>query len=632
MNYGVRLYINSGFNSVNIPDNPTLLDGQNNYIDVPALDILQDRNLSVIRVKVTWDNVKDTDYLRLTKIGSQETWFYSVDDIIMENTDTASLSVTPDYINSIGGVSNIQVLDGITERVHVADDSYGLYTSEDELLTPEEPLKIDTSWEMFDTNSGDVAIFVESTVNPIVTDKIKSSNIYTGETTDNETYSVSVPRPVENEHETGYSLEYTGTPSDPNSNHTGTCLYLVNNEYNTDVKDGISSLRGLGLEQSIIKQFAIPNSLIEYTNLTDISKYTVPTQSGTPLGVTYSYVDSVKGKKINRNLSGNKFKYVIYPNVKNNRINYSDFMKYGIMSCTGESVEFSPRQIYNFGGDEDLSPTIMCVVDPHPDGKPYFRFKWLDGVAPVFNSVVFWRNCISGMPWKEVPLIYSGASGSILNTLRTKANFEIENVDFQAKQRLNQDMALRNFSDMAFGAMNTALGVGVAMSTSGLTGGASIIGGLHNISNSVIDLAQLEHQFGFNKQLMASKRKSELLDLEINNNVVAPTVAFPFNSDVIRDFHGNNILAYRYYYANDDVQRIDKLLTMFGYKHCKALETSDFNNRQYFNYVRCSNISVTGNARYINEGIADQLNGGVRIWHVKPNKTYYNNNPIRNNS
>lgn len=628
MNYACRLYINSGFNSVNIPDNPTLLDSQNNFLDVNPLDILQDRNLSTIKVKATWDNIKDADYLRLTKIGSQETWFYSVDDIVMENTDTASLTVTPDFINSIGGVMNIQILDGITERVHVSDDSYGLYTSEDELLTPEEPLKIETSWELFDTNSDDVAVFVESTVNPIVTDKIKSSNIYTGETTNNERYSVSVPRPVENEHETGYSLEYTGTSSDPNSNHTGTCLYLVNNEFNTEVKDGISSLRGLGLEQSIIKQFAIPKSLIDFTNLTDISKYTVPTSSGTPMGAQYSYVDSVKGKKINRNISGNNFKYVIFPNVKNNRINYSDFMKYGIMSCTGESVEFSPRQIYNFGGDSDLSPTIMCVVDPHPDGKPYFRFKWLDGVAPIFNDVNYWRNCISGMTWKEVPLIYSGASGSKLNTLKLDGSLRLQDIGLDREQLRYSYGLLNDFSKLGAGGIEAGAGLGTMLATEGMHGGGSLLSGLSQVGGGVASLASRNDFYNLYKNEFRQARRNEILDYIITNNVVAPTVAFPFNSDVIRDFHGNNVLAYRYYYSADDVQRIDKLLTMFGYKHCKALENSDFNNRQYFNYVKCDNISVTGNARYINDGIADQLKGGVRIWHVKPNKTYYNNNPI----
>lgn len=624
MNYGVRLYINSGFNSVNIPDNPTLLDGQNNFIDVPALDILQDRNLSVIRVKVLWDNVKDADYLRLTKTGTQESWYYSVDDIIMENTDTASLSVTPDYINSIGGVANIDIIDGVTERVHVSDDTFGLYNEDDELLTPEEPLKMASEWIKFDPGNGSSSgitqdfVCIESTINPECTANIKEAVAYKSiDPLTSEIFRVTVPKPISNTHNTEYGIDDANARSQP---ERGTCLYRV---FGNNFIESLGVLRGLGLEQSILAQVIYPLG------------YVIPVESSDTMdGVQYHYIASMTGKKVSLTPQDIRFKLELYPSVKNNRINYSKYLNYGLITCNGETLEALPSELalITTQGIAFDTPSVLSISDPSPDGKPYFRFKYMvDGNADVFPEI-FWRNCISGLQWKQLPLIFQGASGSILNTRRANANMAIENISYQGQQLLNQDAAIRDISDLMFGIANTAVGAGVAMTTKGFTGAASIVGGYHNAINSIIDLARLEDEHSINRYLMKTKRKSELLDLAINNTIVVPTISFPFNSEVLRDFYGNNVLMYRRYYTGDDVTRIDKLLTMFGYKHVKFLENSDFTNRQYFNFVKCNNVSVTGNARYINEGIAEQLSGGVRIWHVKPNKTYYNNNPIRNNS
>ena len=127
MSYSCTLYKNTGFNATNIPDSINILN-QCQHFSVPALDVMQERNLNTIKVKTTWDNVKDVDYCIL---GS---WVYAVVDINMQATDVAALSVIPDYINSTGGVRALHILDGITERIHIADDSYGKYDEEDPLM------------------------------------------------------------------------------------------------------------------------------------------------------------------------------------------------------------------------------------------------------------------------------------------------------------------------------------------------------------------------------------------------------------------------------------------------------------------------------------------------------------------
>ena len=103
-------------------------------------------------------------------------------------------------------------------------------------------------------------------------------------------------------------------------------------------------------------------------------------------------------------------------------------------------------------------------------------------------------------------------------------------------------------------------------------------------------------------------------------------------SNVYMDLFGEGILLYRYKYSKADVKRIDKLLTMYGYKVTKELEKKDFTSRQYFNYIECSSLSVKAKGNYntiaVADGISKQLQVGTRLWHVKPDSSHYANNPI----
>ena len=165
------------------------------------------------------------------------------------------------------------------------------------------------------------------------------------------------------------------------------------------------------------------------------------------------------------------------------------------------------------------------------------------------------------------------------------------------------------------------------------------IGG--TISNAMA-MAQAQMNMDLRKEhdipIYMKERTNELMELNLANSVVVPTVNFPYNSDILRDSYGNGVLVYRYRYSDNDVRRIDKLLTMYGYQVSKPLEADDFVNRRYFNFIKCSNVSLNASPTMSNQGVrrprwfldgaAAQLRGGVRIWHVIPNESYYNDNPV----
>ena len=159
--YNVTLFINSGFNAVNIPDSVQTLYASSAHVEVDPVEILQNRFLTKVRINAEWDTVKDCDYC---KIGD---FYYSVGSVDMQSESTAELSLTPDFILSAGGTkegnATFQILDGVTERQTVSEDNFGEYTDDDPLTTPQRPLKLVTEW-LADTSKDGSFTYISTTL------------------------------------------------------------------------------------------------------------------------------------------------------------------------------------------------------------------------------------------------------------------------------------------------------------------------------------------------------------------------------------------------------------------------------------------------------------------------------------
>ena len=96
--WNVRLYKNTGLNSVNTVDKPSRLNSAA-YTDLPALDILQGENLSNIRVKAQRSDVKDADFLMLQNTEDPaDTFFYSVESFTSTSVDVQALTIAFDGV------------------------------------------------------------------------------------------------------------------------------------------------------------------------------------------------------------------------------------------------------------------------------------------------------------------------------------------------------------------------------------------------------------------------------------------------------------------------------------------------------------------------------------------------------
>lgn len=604
MSYNCRMYFNSGFNSSNIPDSPALLNTIN-FLDVPTLEIMQDKFLSEIRVKAKWEDIQECDYLRLLNTTNNKQWFYSVEAIAMQATDCALLSVIPDFITSIGGVANLKIIDGITERVHVTDDTFGKYTEPDPLTAPVEPLQISKVWVQI---SDEAYTLIESTLDiPLQMNETKGTTYTDTNTETGEAVTVVVPSIATDFVLDNFQTQFKLSENDKTIAQ-GTKIYNLSNsnaatgaQYTVaqTIKAGLNRLRSLGVESAIISQVKIPSSYVELN------------ESGNALiGGKYSWsiVRQIIGKWSENAID---IPYV-YTEAKNNRLNYGEFTKYGIISTSGESCEYDAEEIIETGS---ISPHIKKVGDPRPTGKPYFRFKTVNGDS---SELGFFRNCISGLPWKNVPLVYREASGNALNTLRYENSKMLSTESYQYGTAQNELAKFKNVSDATLGVVGNLLG--------GDLGGA-----VSSLYNPLFTGTSLEIQQMFRTNSTNVSRRNELSELAIANNVVTPTVNFPMNAEFMRDFYGNGVLVYRYIYSQNDINRIDKLLTMYGYKYSKPLELTDFTNRKNFNFVLSRNVTLSGYSKWINNALAEQIANGVRIWHVLPDNSYYTNNPVKEN-
>lgn len=595
--YSCTLYRNSGFNKQNIPDSPALLS-QCDHFDTEPLAINHDRFLDSIKVKSTWDAIKEVDF---AKVGE---CYYAVGPIVPINDITFLLPLDMSGTLTEGGVSTLQILDGITERVHVASDLFGLADDGDPLLTPMEPLQVETHWK---NPSAASATYVESTLD------IQGSATNKGETYSttlgDEEIAVVVPQPEGSAH---IACEFILPGSSRRLKH-GNCVTIVSKDSDSSqtvdrgTDTGMAKLRALGLDQAIVNQVKIPDSYLAEVAHGGADEYT--------------YVSRMRGAQGTYTVP--ELPFILYPSAKNNLINYSGLLKYGMISCSGESCEFSPQDLHDVN-DSETYPSVKYVADPHLDGKPYFRFTKVNNDS---STAGFWRNCISGMQWKQVPLSFVGASGSQLNTM--KFNNSMQQANLAAKQlKAQTEVAeLQAMVGSTFNGIQSGISVGGAAGLQGAAIGAGV-GAAAGIVMGGLQAAGIEEEYQYKKQGNSLKTKGELMDLAINNTVVVPTVNFPYNSETVRDNFGNGVLVYRYKYSPNDAARIDKLLTMYGYKYSKPLDRSDFMNRQYFNFVSCSSVSVTGHGKTMNDMIADELKNGVRVWHVLPNPSYYNNNPV----
>ena len=671
----VKAWYNTGFNKENRPASPNGAWTSECYSkDFPALDILQHVGLASIKIKATLPDVVDIDYIRLDppySAGERQNHgnnmafsyaYYLVTGYRMLNGDTALLTLVPDNLTTAGGWGALKILDGITRRLTIkkSDDVFGRYTQEDNYLVPDRPLVIET--ETVDpTGDNDYITYVESTIDLGVMGNVAEGIEY--DTIDPaSTYNVTVPKSYPNFHSpTKYELDSTAMiPGRGNRS----VIYPMDTFQNlTYIPRGIEMIRSLGIE-GVLLQTAMISARMVTPYFANEEMYKTDPSGTVVVGPNENYLEwtdtDAQGQTVTENAiigpemyewqTGEQSRFWVVcsdmvgswqvealsnidleysQTVENKRVLYGELNRIGILTNAGNKLEVKPEAIT---GGQSLE--VVCVSDPHLNGAPYWRFRYMNGQDGATPGQEFFQNAVKGMPWKSVPLIFTEKSGSLLDS----QNF----YDEQSVKRTAYDLQSKAYDEaqQAQGWIKGAIaGVGAA-ATVGAGAGAGAIGSIGGalgltgaetgatmatggVLSAFTGLGPINATQELQAQQYYTGQQTAQRQFLTAQNVVAPSINFPYNNEGYRDFFGESAVVYRYRPTDADLAKMDKILSMYGYATTQPVTTDIINNRQKFVYIE-ANITVGNDLpQWLADAVAQEISNGVRLWKVKPDTQYY---------
>lgn len=605
MSYNVRLYHDTGYNSINCPDSPARLESKSFY-NLTAAEIIQPYRLTSITVQAPYEVVANGDYLEIYTNDLTAKAFYSVDGFEMTSPDVAVLAVSMDYTLTLmahenyTSMANIPFLDGITERHHVpkADDIFGDFCEEDNLLCPSKSLEVVSSTDLMN-DPGDVGTIT------VVESRINLSN----PGTEAQTYEDS----VSGEKVTVPNMSFVRTHGvvqihDPGTNSNIRVLSPSGEYYRSDnnatVQDNITKAQNLNLEGGILASWVLPSAVVNATS-----------SAGGTVDLISNARNADPGTRLNFE----------YRTVANKRALYGKTSKY-ILFCpaSGSQAEFDPEDICKNGSGNIDRPTVEACYDVRSDGRPYYRFKYYRG-----ESSNFWMNAIPGQQWATAPINFTQKPGISLDTAKFETSqkmamqgianaAEIGNMRVEQLQT-NYDMMYGEGSignaGRTWGAVTGAIG-----SLNPMSGAANYALDQYNAAMSARMTNKADQQALEMKKMAYSQ---ELQQFALDTKFVVPNISFP-RSNTIRDILGNGVRVIRINPQASDTAKFDKILNMYGYRITEPLQGSFFTNRSKYNYVKAVGVAIGGTApKWLREGCAAELAVGKRVWHVDPNTSFY---------
>lgn len=565
----VRAYSGGGFNMNNIPRSVGVLESNSTINDLEVINCLPVSGRSKVEITVKpFANLSRIDYIRI--IGSDNVaWYGIVNGYQYVSMTSVVISATLDgWLTCVA--AGITSISGYLTRHTTADDELFKYTEEDPLLVPSKPLDFESTI-MFPT-TGDTSL-IESTINLVEMGK-ETYKISRTFDTDGD---VVVPLAVKSPTSSVVLRNAQGGTKD--SNYIGRGFYSPTDKTN----DGITNARSLGYENGILGSYKVPTNMILTT-----------------AGEDEGFIASIEG--MNDVSYAQNFVRPQQSTVMNNRLWAGQANSYVLWSpASGEQVMFKPEDLYEAGLSR---PEVRMVADPRSKGKPFFMFS--TGSHKIQDGI---NQMIAGAKWDNLPLNYQESSGQGLKERIFSAEQKIKLSEFESSQK---ETALQTLAGVGMG-LGSAVAGGmtgnVALFASGILGAAGATSGLHGIMSAGDD---------FNRDRALEKAKF------VASTYSVPQIVSPPDADAIRDIYGNCCYVGKFRYSAFDLDRLDRILNMFGYKDNKVLEMSDLTVGRYCTYLECSDVTIVSNApRFAEEICAKQLSAGVRLWARKPDSSVF---------
>lgn len=618
MAYDVKLYFGTGFDTVNIPDSPSILELAQTKT-LPSLHILQDSFLSTVRLKCTYEDIEGADY---AKIGE---YYYSIEGYKMLNVSTCEVYLLIDAFTSGGGVPEMVIDSGWLQRAHEKEGGDLISNTIPEPFTPQEPLQMVYLGKIGENVNNGCITVVQSTVNLAQLGKEGTLDALQfkppGSSVDDNCLIPKLGKILTDTQVNMNILNTSGGFTSYSTTLPGATLYLISDTEEHDltkfdnIKDGMTNARSIGVESAITAQYNIPHDYIDSSHTSISPGFWQISNISSPASEFPCDANSQLGK----------FKYQVSNVSGSNKLFIGEYNKYIIVSsCSGSKVEANPEDVYESG---EQAPTIYISSDLRSEGKPYAYFKAYLG----YLNTTMQMTC-EGLKWQTQPLIYSEKSGNALDTY----NFRSSRYEKDFARNMNVGSQIFNtaasvggaiagsagFGNISYGAATGNLGA--TLSTDYMNAGAAGIKSLSGTASGWLGLAASGEQY-------RNQKNADFFRFTASQNLVVPEVNFP-RSEGLRDYTGNCFYVFRMMLSTRDIERFQLFLSMYGNAVSVPATKLYFTNKTRFNYVMSDDIKISFSklSKAFNEIAESQLRAGVRIWHQLPNyDAYYNNRDIQ---
>lgn len=668
----VTLYLHTGFNSVDIPASPSILEGYAAKLIYPTMYFERmDVDLKSIDIQAKYEDVRDCDYLKLSVQsqeqggGSQDFFYRCVPHAMAKGVVRMSLEL--DGLLTLGGAENLTYTSGWQERGHISkaeDTLFGNIVAES--WVPSQELETVNNYAVKPTLTRDqigikpaegetgtyypltedLTVVVSNTdihemgTKPALTADV-IEGIVAGET-EPAMYFPAIPM-VSNADATKFRIyDYTDQQTPvrefqlPNTAafyRGGSTMFSADAE---NTRKGVSNLYSAG-QLSLQASYQIPREYVSRVNI-----------SATKSGV----ITDITGFENDLLMSTHPYEYSVPGYTVKNKKCYATYRTYTIASLASGDINVKKAsELYKSG---DTAPSIEIWSDPCSTGKPYCRFKYIKG------NPILWQDVVRGLQWQNSQIVIEGASGSVWNSMNTAfANAQTERGlsrqlfekgialtdrgltagNLSLQQGMLQDNLLMG-AGRAIGKVGEAFGTTVEAGTSGVNvtqnfnvgeavGAVMEFMGQESLAQKqsatlINETKRLELQgradnarYEFAKADAAMAINKNGIDLLKNNSVVAPSVSFTPEQNL--GMYGYNyFVVYETRKSNEDLKSEDMYYQRYGYNGLhRPLTAQCFKVRDHYCYVQAFDINLKSPYNYgmrVNAVAIAQLNNGVRVW------------------
>ena len=626
----VKMYGNTGFNSVDVPDSPKLIEENFEPIkEYDEINVIQNEYLAYIIVDdISPAEARKIDYII---IEEEDKSCYTVERYEFKADETCKFYLILDAYNTMGGFNegsgNI-VVSGTANRMSVplTEDDSRFFTL-DEPFKPAEKSKIEFLQPF--ANSNDSISLIEVIAIP---PKIVEPVYYTGVSTKS---GIQIQSPsniqkningcgvgqqmIEQEQGSGdskvSSITFALSTSPMLRKLVQTTLSILNpfNSSARSIKTGsrwfdsnkisyaisiekqgtvtgdlIQDFREQGMDNNVVAYWEVPTRFITATSN--------PYQPDKESDSEYGGITNASCKVENATLTITHFQKIY-----NNKARYGQSIVLKLFNgASGAQLDKYIHEVANIGtlpNAESYPVDVVQGADIRPDGYPIGAFRYINQVSQgeVLCEV------LNGANWRQVPLVASGLSGEY----QTQRNISRQ---YNREQGFNIAKIVGSV-----GALVGGIGLTVATGGAGSVAGAGLIqagttGIFANTKNYISNSIQQKDQ----QAQLQQEAVSSATQLEVGNSSLA------------RDTGHNIFYVLKSTYSDSDLIAFDTFLTKYGYNvGNKWIDNGYFYSRPAFNFMRINDITIVSQTASLSllELVKQQLQAGIRIWHKKPNIT-----------